>query len=163
MRALILVAFAVGGCSSDGLDVERAELASLSFNVPAGWERVDRQSPRVVTAEWRPQENERKESLVVKRSSAHATAATANTEDLERLLLKSHSTTRNLTPAIRFSTPEGLAGVRVEFDFRPGNSTQTYHRVHAVLRDRDSIIHVLYTARTPDSALADLLSCAPSA
>lgn len=156
MTRILLVMSLLAACSSDGTEVERAKLGTISFNVPAGWHRVDGDRPGVVSAEWRPVDNTRKESILVIRSKAFAVAATSTREDLEQLLVKSHATARNVTSPTHLSTPLGKDVVRVEFDFQPPNTSQSYHRVHVLMRDDDSIVHVLYTARTPDEDLAEL-------
>lgn len=157
MKCLAFIGLALlTACSSEGTSVERARLSTLSFNVPTGWQRVDRERSGVVTAEWRPENNERKESIVVMRTRTFAEAATQSMDSLEELLLKSHSADSKISSTTRLETPAGIEVVRVEYDFQPPASMQTYHRVHAVLRDKDAIVHVLYTARTPDPELDDL-------
>lgn len=154
-RAVVTLAF-LSACSSDGTSVERARLASLSFEVPAGWHRIDGQRPGLVTAEWRPDDNERKESILVMRSEVFAVAAAPNIDAIEKLLVTSHSTTKGTSGPTRLVTASGIEAVRIEFDFTPPNSKQVYHRVHAVLRDGASLVHVLYTARKPDPELENL-------
>jgi hypothetical protein len=47
-------------------------------------------------------------------------------------------------------TRHGFSGLRVEGTFTPPNQAASYHRIHAVLVDGESLVHVLYTARDPD-------------
>ncbi len=41
----------------------------------------------------------------------------------------------------------------MEGSFTPAGVTQPYGRVHAVVVDGDSLVHVLYTAQQPDASL----------
>jgi hypothetical protein len=50
-------------------------------------------------------------------------------------------------------TKKHLPEVEITSDFVPAGLHASYHRVHAVVMDGDALIHVLYTARTPDPNL----------
>jgi hypothetical protein len=157
-RASYLIVFALAGCESESsvLDREAAHLATLAFDVPAGWLRTDTTRRGVASAEWKPEDNERGESLVIVRTELAPAVAKAGIDQLERLLDSAQRSlakrrTRNLSPIV---TPRGLPGARVDVAFdRPG-SADRLHRTHVVLAEADgaSLIHVLYTAKQPDEA-----------
>jgi hypothetical protein len=50
-------------------------------------------------------------------------------------------------------TQQNLRVVEVAADFVPSGMKASYHRVHAMIVDGEVVVHVLYTARTPDPDL----------
>jgi hypothetical protein len=82
--------------------------------------------------------------------------AKAGQAAIERLLVEAQKTlpqSSELGVPSRFTTPSGMVGVKVEEDFRPEGQVQTYRRIHAVVIDGDAegtLVHVVYTAATPD-------------
>jgi hypothetical protein len=101
--------------------------------------------------EWTPSDNAHKESVDVFRV-ARAAAAKSPTDRIERFLVEAQQKLlqgRFSAPS-HFTTRHGLKGVRIEGEFLPPNQTNKYQRLHAVLVDGTSLVHVIYTAREAD-------------
>lgn len=160
-RYLIAVAVASSPACDSGpslLDRESAKLGDLTFEVPTTWQRVDSAHRGVITAEWKPVDNDRRESVVVIRSSLSPAVAQAGGAVVERLLVDaqrslSNPHTSSVTP---IATAHGLIGARVDVDFSRPGTTAKFRRTHVVLvdgqGDRAALVHVLYTAQHPDPA-----------
>jgi hypothetical protein len=153
MSRLVLLAWLaeLASCASSAPAVDLAKIETLEYAVPAGWKQRDVSSPFEKAHEWKPDgENERKESLVVSRVARPALAKSR--PHLRRTIVEAN----NQLPRARFSPPTsfvtrgGLPGLRVEGTFTPPNQAVAYHRIHAVLVDEASLVHVLYTARELD-------------
>jgi len=159
VRALAFVACTLlASCGSESIESQHAQLADLGFDVPAGWHRVDRQHYGVESSEWQPEENGRKESLLVIRSQT-AFLSSADPSTVAKLLAEIPNGFRDATFSRPwpFTTRSGLAGARIEGDYTPSGTGIRYHRVHVVVVAKSgAIVHVLYTARSPDSDLAAL-------
>lgn len=86
------------------------------------------------------------------RTPLDARLQSASTEQIEALLASAQGMLPS--PALHAPTSrrttKGLQEVEIIADFVPVGLTRSYHRVHAVLVTRSSLIHVLYTAQTPD-------------
>jgi len=137
------------------LDLTSASLGGYAFDVPADWHRSDAKAARATTATWTPdvEGNDAKESLVVIRTQLTPALETAGMPYLEHLLADAQHELPQFQPThavTTFSTTRNLSGARVEVDFVPAGKKRTYHRVHALLLDGNSLIHVLYTAARPD-------------
>jgi len=159
-KVLLLVLAACEGGPSV-LDREPTHLASLAFDVPAGWQRTDTSRRGVATAEWEPEDNDRNESLVVIRTELSPAVAKAGAPQLEQLLgaaqrslARPHTT--NLSPLI---TARGLQGARIDVAFDRPISELRMQRTHVVLAEPSgaSLVHVLYTAQHPDEARVALV------
>ena len=149
MKRLALIALA--SCASSDTAVEPAKIGTLDYAVPAGWSSRDLSSLQSTMVEWRPDgENERKESLVISR--AEQPALSKSRPHLRRRLLEANLQLprAGFSSPISFVTRNGLSGVRVEGTFTPPDKAVSYHRIHAVLVDGSSLVHVVYTARDPD-------------
>ena len=151
MRRFVPVVL-IASCASSEPDVTTAKIESLEYAVPAGWKARDLSNPNNgAMFEWTPDgANERKESLVVSRVPQPALAKSR--PHLRRVLGKATqalplASFHQPTP---FVTRGGLSGVRTEGRFTPPGKAEPYHRTHAVLADKESLVHVLYTARDPD-------------
>jgi len=157
LTCLALIVVALTGCSSRTTARQHAKLASLEFDIPADWHRADLTRPDVSTSEWTPEANERSEAVTIIRTTSSPAVAKAGVPALEPLLAAAQ---RSLTNAhasrvTRVTTARGLSGARIEVDFVPPGKQQSYHRIHVVLVDErsTSLIHVLYTAKSPDDEL----------
>ena len=155
MRLALLVVLA-SCASSPSLDT--AKLETLDYVVPNGWTSRAMASPHGAMVEWTPEgDNERKESLVVSRVANPALALESNRAYLTRDLVGAN---RALPEArfgspVSFTTRGGLRGLRVDGTFTPNRQPQPYHRVHAVLVDGTSLVHLLFTARELDRDQVD--------
>jgi hypothetical protein len=159
-KALVFVTLALlSACNSDTMEGQHARLADLGFDVPAGWQRIDRQRYGVQSSEWTPEENGRKESLLVIRSETASLPPNADPAAVAKLLDDvpkgfGKATFSKPTPV---TTRSGLVGARVEGDYLPPGASVRYHRVHVVLVEKSgAVVHVLYTARRPDTSLTAL-------
>lgn len=79
--------------------------------------------------------------------------ATAGPAAIEGLLASAQVPGAKISATGPVKTEHGLSGVRIELDYVPPGMKHSYHRVHAVLVDGSTLVHVLYTARTPDPTL----------
>ena len=149
----------VAGCGSSGSARQKAQLASLTFDVPAAWQHDDSHARGVATTVWHPaaDDNERRETVTVIRSELSPAVAKAGAATISRLVARAQGALHDarVSAVTPVTTAHGLAGVRLEVDYVPPGLRQRYHRVHVVLADPDglALIHVLYTARTPDDEL----------
>jgi len=171
-HASLFVVLTVIACGSREPARESIQLASLRFDMPSDWKRADmnvvpvlaKNTPPalrgIATAQWTPEDNNRRESITVTRSERSPAVARAGVSTLEQLLAHAQRSLR----AVRASKPtalktaRGLVGVRIEVDFTPPGTSERYHRVHVVLADdkNGALIHVFYTARHPDRELTTL-------
>ena len=140
-------------CASSSPAVEHARIDRVDYLVPSGWLSKDLGTSRTPIVEWTPPDNGlAKESVTVTRSAPLAALTKAGPDYIERLLDQAQRTLPRgrFGKPIRFTTKNGFVGVRVEGDFvSPGMATP-YHRIHAVVIDQTSLIHVMYTAAVAD-------------
>jgi hypothetical protein len=152
-RALLLLALTA--CDSDTVERDNVHLADVSFDVPTGWHRADRSRPGLYASEWRPESNNNKESLVVIHSET-ASLPDPSPAAIGQLLVETQQSFTTQPAKVQpLTTRSGIRGAKTEFDFVPPGQHDHYHRVHAVLIEKSgAVIHVLYTARTPDPSRA---------
>jgi hypothetical protein len=146
----------VAACSSSSSDEKAPDkLADLQYAGPTGWSHKDTKEISRSIARWIPGDNSRKESISIIRTSARGVKGAALPQ-LESMLSRAQSTLP--TPALSQPRPnqtkQNLQEVEITADFVPAGMSVSYHRVHAMIVDGDALIHVLYTARTPDPDLA---------
>ena len=149
---LALLATVTVGCSGGAA---RAELSSLSFEAPASWQRTDSQSRGTATAVFTPVGNARKESVTVIRTEVGPIATHYSTATLTQLLAGAQSAlaSAHASPIARVSSDSGLEGMQIVVDYVPPGLAQPYRRIHAVLSDGTALVHVMYTALSPDPEL----------
>lgn len=150
--AIMLAVTLVMACSSSSSpSLESASLGGVEYGAPAGWTSKDMSTPRFVSIEWTPAENDaKKRSLTIIR--AERPALVANLGHVERLLVDA---LRNLpsgsfAPATRFTTRHGFSAIRVEGTFVPPGQARTYWRMHAILVVDNALVHVMSTAVISD-------------
>jgi hypothetical protein len=154
MRRSFLLTAVLAACGSGEIARQHVQLGSLTFDVPADWQRGDTTRRGIATAIWSPGDNERKETITVTRSELVPATAAAGPALLEQLLARaSQLPDAHRSETKQVTTQQGLQGARVELDYTPPNSRLRYHRVHVVLADGDALVHVLYTALDPDRDL----------
>ena len=102
---------------------------------------------------WTPENNARKESVTVIRSERSGATASAGLAKLADLIVESQGSGAKVSTPRPFVTTSGLRGVRVEVAYVPPGMTHEYQRVHVVLVDGSTLVHVMYTALTSDPAL----------
>jgi hypothetical protein len=147
-RLALLAGLAACGGSSN----QRISFAHLTFEVPDGWGHKDTSRRGVATTVWTPDENDRKESITVIRTDEVPVAAQAGDAVLGQYLEDAQKglPDARVAPVTTVHTRLGLMGVRTEVDYVPPGLRDRYHRVHVVLVDGRSLVHVIYTARTGD-------------
>ena len=154
---LALAALVLAACGRTSTR-HRIDFAHLSFDLPGDWTHHEATRRGVDTAICTPTENDRKESVTVIRSELAPLTARAGGGTLSQLL----ETAQADLPGVRVSkvtsikTDSGLSGARIEADFIPPGQTEHYYRVHVVLVDGSSLVHVLYTARSADPDVGTL-------
>lgn len=153
-RCIPLLVLAVSACGDESITTQSAKLGRISFEIPAEWDRHDANRRSVEISEWTPDENSRKESITVIRSQTSPAVAKAGVPALMPLLAEAQKSLSNVraSRASQVTTARGLIGARIELDFVPPGSKNSYHRIHAVFVDgTGALVHVLYTARKPSS------------
>ncbi|MBA3398226.1 MAG: hypothetical protein H0T89_36710 [Deltaproteobacteria bacterium] len=153
MRHLGLL-IALAGCNDPGRPTEIHELGTLEYELPAGWQAQEQVSHGRRIVVWSPTHNPRKETITLVRSEPLPALTKAGAAAVSQHLAAAQLALRGrFMPATTFKTSHGLAGARMEGSFTPAGVTQPYGRVHAVVVDGDSLVHVLYTAQQPDASL----------
>ena len=141
----VLTLLAICSCSGTS-SRQHVSFAKLTFDMPAAWSDHKSGQRGVSTAVWTPDENaDDKESLTVVRTDLAPALAHSGSPAVDNALLASESglAGARASKASPILTKNGLAGVRVDVDFVPRTTRQSYHRVHVVLVDRAkaSLIH----------------------
>ena len=133
-------------------DSQAVKQGEFAYRVPEGWLRHDQTTRTSSTAEWTPEDNPRKEALTVIRTGLDPRRPRMGLSTIQQLVVDAQ---RGL-PAVHvgdvshFTTRSGLDGVRVDTEFTPPGAAHPYHRVHSVIVDGATLVHVLYTASSPD-------------
>ena len=155
MKTLVICVLA--GCASSS-SADTAKLETMDYVIPSGWTSRAIASPHGSMVEWTPQrDNERKESLVISRVANPALALERNRAYLTRDLVGANRALPDARfgTATSFLTRGGLRGQRIEGSFTPVGQVQRYQRLHAVLVDGTSLVHVLFTGRELDRDQTD--------
>jgi hypothetical protein len=140
-----------GSCGSMSSSRQHVEFARLSFDVPGDWHHSDNIFKGVSTSVWTPEANDDKESITVIRSEIAPALEHASESQLASLLQRAQNfAAARVSTAVATTTPSGFSGARVEVDYVPPGLHERYHRVHVVLLDGASVIHVMYTAKHAD-------------
>lgn len=161
MRRTSLFALFLGtACaSSSGPEVETTTFEGLEFAVPEGWTSASQSEHQTKILVVRPNDNDRKESITVMRTREMPALANTDAAYLQQLLADAQRSLLDGKPgrATRVRTKHGFVGARVEADFVPDGTSAHYHRIHAVVRDGTSLVHLLYTARDADPGTFELV------
>jgi hypothetical protein len=157
----LAAAIGAGACGgSTALDTDTVTLGSLTFDVPAAWQRADTQRRGVLTAEWVPADNAGKESVTVIRTELVPAVAKAGPQALTPLLRAAQQALADVRASrvTELTTVRGMKGARIDVEFRPPGQAERYRRVHVVLVEPSglALVHVLYTARTPSGSPSPL-------
>jgi hypothetical protein len=148
-RAL-LISILLASCSGE-TPPERHELGTLKYAVPAEWTSRDQSEHQTKIVVWTPSPaaNARKESIALMRTRELPALTKSSFAYVQHCLSEAQ---RGLPQAAfgittRFKTKHGLVGARIEGDFVPAGADMPHRRMHAVVIDGNSLVHVLYTAR----------------
>jgi hypothetical protein len=136
-------------------ETQAVKLGHLDFEIPSDWRTFEQPPAGQLSGAWTPPSNDRKESIVVARSEVDLSLVSdGSTARLEQMLRQADAALPHAraTPPLPVTTEQGLHGLRLSVDFVPPGSKDVYHRVHVVLRDKDALIHVIYTALSPEPA-----------
>ncbi|MGE0550197.1 MAG: hypothetical protein AB7O24_10100 [Kofleriaceae bacterium] len=144
--------------SSPTIEGQSVELASLAFEVPVGWQRQDTKQRGVTTSMWVPEDNTSKESITVIRTDHASAIANGGYGGLEKTLRRAQAALPDarISASRSLTTSRGLAGARIEVDYVPPGLTERYQRVHVVLVDGSTLVHVLYTTKSATAQQAAL-------
>ncbi len=157
MRSLLLLVVAAS-CAVTGESVrtKHVQTASVGYDIPEDWERVESTMRGVETSIWTPKENSERMSVTVIRSELSPTIAAADAATINQLLIQAQGGLRNakLSPVAEISTAQGLKGARIELEYLPPEVKARYHRSHVVLVDGTALVHVLFTAQSPNTFAA---------
>ena len=161
MRRLAVIAIlgSLANCNTSGPSVDHQTLGKLRYSTPVGWQSKDQSLPRRPIIVWTPSDNDDLESVTIMRTEELPALTKAGRGYIERYLNEAQ---RGL-PSARFSAPErftskyGFVGVRVEGEFVPPGKTQKYRRIHAVLIDGKSLVHVMATGVTLDRGAFEIV------
>jgi hypothetical protein len=146
------LALIAGLAACSGSSGQKVSFAHLVFEVPTGWDHKDTSRRDVATTVWTPDDNDRKESITVIRTDEVPVVANAGEATLRQYLANAQAGLpgARVTPVKAVHTKLGLSGVSTTVDYVPPGMRDHYHRVHVVLVDGTSLVHVIYTARTAD-------------
>jgi hypothetical protein len=151
---MLLAATALAAAISCGSSAsQHVQVAHLGFSMPSDWHNVDSNQRGLVTSVWTPDENDHKESVTVIRTERSPDVAKAGQEAIETLLTSAQYPGSKVAATTTIKTKQGMSGVQIEVDYVPPGLKHSYHRVHVVLVDGSSLVHVLYTALVPDPNL----------
>lgn len=157
MIRAVAVIVVLAACADSEPAVATHVIGGLEYQLPAGWQSKDFSERGRTILTWTPEENARKESITLIRSEPLPAMSKANPAVLMHHLLEAQ---RGLDGAFseprELATKHGIKGVRVSGSFTPRGARSPYQRVHALVRDGSSLVHVLYTAHDPDSSEAVL-------
>lgn len=147
------------GCAGDGRETRSASIDGLAYSVPAEWQSKNQSEHQTKIALWTPDDNDRKESVAIVRTRAMPALVHADFQRIQQLLSDAQ---KNLPRgsfgvASRFKSQHGLTGARIAGSFVPDGGVVHYHRFHAVVIDRDSLVHVIYTATDANQSTFDLV------
>lgn len=151
-RALVIALALLGASCSSSRTIDFATLGNLSYAVPTGWSSQPIADQRITMVQWTPDDNDAKESMMIMRTSPRAALAKAGPPYLVRLLAEAQTglAKGSFSKPSSVRTQHGFVGARLEGTFVPTGQSQPYHRIHAVVVDGDSLVHVMYTAKVPD-------------
>ena len=152
----VFVVGLVASCSpsSSRMHHQPARITNFSYDAPDGWTQHESRGARSVTTMWTPEDNDRKESVVIIRTTLQPVLAKAGLTGIMRQLAAAQQELPHVVVSSEvrdFTTSTGLGGLRLEDEFVPPGQALQYHRAHAVLVDGNDLIHVLYTARDEES------------
>ncbi|MEP6862023.1 MAG: hypothetical protein ABJE66_15470 [Deltaproteobacteria bacterium] len=152
---LFVLAFMVG-CSTSTQDPVES-LGDVNYTPPPStWSHHDTKEIGRLVSRWRPDENPNKESISIIRATVQGRSRGASPDQLEAMLVQAQHALPS--PSVQSptvgKTKRSLPEVEIASDFVPVGLKDSYHRVHAMILDGEVVVHVLYTARTPDPSLA---------
>ncbi len=155
MRTLLVLALV--GCSTPSPPGQNViHLAGLDFQASLeGWTHKDAKEIGRVASRWTPDANPNKESISIIRAPSPPRLHEATIETLTELLESAQGVMPegSVHAPVSGQTKQQLPEVEIAADFVPAGLRASYHRVHAMILDGNTLIHVLYTARTPDPNL----------
>jgi hypothetical protein len=137
----------ISACGSSVPEVEYASIGELELSIPARWHGRDTSRPDAAVMIWTPDENVSRESVSVIRTRRLPEMSGIGPLAIGRILNDAIRTLPRETfaPSITLRTKFGFLGASVDGLFVPPGSDHPYHRIHAVLLDGDSLVHVIFT------------------
>jgi len=154
MKRFLLLTLAIAGCAASDASLARPTLAGdLGIDVPAGWTVRDYSDTARTVLQWTaPTENDRRGASVLVVRVERSALARGTLDELGRWLFDAQRRLpqSSFKAPIAFVTANGFPGIRVEGEFVPPNRHAAYRRLHAVIVDGTSLVHVIYTAKQID-------------
>lgn len=149
---LLLVALFAASCGERAPEVSWHSIEGAHYAVPIGWTMRDQSEQTRKIFTWTPDENTSKESVTVIRTQPLVSLTQVGLPRMNGLLA---AATRGLpqgsfTAPTQVTTSRGFMGMRVDGTFVPAGMDTPYHRIHVVMLDGTSLVHVLYTAKDRD-------------
>ena len=152
MTRTALVAILLASCGGEtSLDFERHELGTLEYAIPDGWTSRDQSEHQTQIVVWAPsKDNDLKESIALLRTREMPAVTKSDSGRVQQWLSQAQRGLPDASfgAAKRFKSKHGLLVTSIEGAFVPAGSNAPYHRIHAVVADGPSLVHVIYTART---------------
>jgi hypothetical protein len=146
----LALTLATAGCAESG---QLGSTGGYEYRIPSGWTQTDRSNRRGAITEWTPAENPRKESVTIVVAPAPPSAPPSHSVRLLGQALNGLPGGRFSAP-VQVTTKSGRIAFRSDGTFIPAGANGTYRRVHAIFVDsNETLVHVLYTAASPDEAL----------
>jgi hypothetical protein len=150
----LLLALTFASCAPSQTSLGRPTLAGdLGLDIPPGWTVRDYSDNARTVLQWTaPSELDRRGASVLVVRVENSAHARSTPDELGRWLFDAQRRLpqSSFKPPIAFVTANGFPGVRVEGEFVPPNHHAAYRRLHAVIVDGTSLVHVIYTARQLD-------------
>lgn len=152
----LLVALASASCLRTSSEVQPGQLGDLHFLAPLHWTHTDSNARSQPASTWTPEDNPNKESVEIIRAKLGPALDEHNLPALESALEQAQVSLpdAHVGRPTSFLTARGRLAVLVESDFVPRGASQRYRRLHAMVVDGKSLIHVLYTAAVADDSAA---------
>jgi hypothetical protein len=144
------LALAWTGCAERSAEMVVAQVGRIEYVVPEGWVMRDVSQSGQTILVWTPSDNSRKESITLIRTPPMPHLVRGGQG---YLAAKLGATLQQ--PGHTVMTKHGLEAARVDGSLQPRGLAGRYARSHAVVVDDDALVHIIYTAKTPDPALFD--------
>lgn len=156
-RGFLILGFAACTSSQSSTpEALREKLGDIDYEPVANWKHHDTHEISREVSRWVPDNNPGKESITIIRAEAREELQDASPAKLQELLATAQATLPS--PALGqpkiLKTKQALNGVEMSADFVPMGLHTSYHRQHAMIIDGNAVVHVLYTAKTPDPDLS---------
>lgn len=145
----LVVAAVTSACGESAPDVSWQSIEGLQYAVPVGWAVRDQSEQTRKILVWTPDENGNKESVTVIRTQPLVNLTKVGLPRMRGLLAAASKglSKGSFSEPTQVQTSRGFVGMRVDGQFVPPGTSSPYRRIHVVMLDGTSLVHVLYTSR----------------